>query len=203
MISITASQHHSITASQHHSITASQHHSITASQHHSITASQHQSIAASTLFFMDRTEWPGANPTILSYNASAVKIYNTMSSLVRFGNKKIFSNLKNDLVHYNAGVLGPRRHCRILYRVARWFISNPNIQILVNFGGPWNGKCWYMYVGSLLQFGIYYAHWENFMSIWYWSFGIFLPILVYCITKNLATLIRYPVKTRLFLAAKT
>jgi hypothetical protein len=27
---------------------------------------------------------PGANPTIVSYNASAVKIYNTSSSLLRF-----------------------------------------------------------------------------------------------------------------------
>jgi hypothetical protein len=33
---------------------------------------------------------PGANPTIVSYNASAVKFYNTTSSLVRFENKTIF-----------------------------------------------------------------------------------------------------------------
>jgi hypothetical protein len=33
--------------------------------------------------------FPGANPTIVSYNASAVKIYNTTSSLVRFENKNI------------------------------------------------------------------------------------------------------------------
>jgi hypothetical protein len=33
---------------------------------------------------------PGANPTIASYNASAVKIYNATSSLVRFEN--IFKN---------------------------------------------------------------------------------------------------------------
>jgi hypothetical protein len=32
---------------------------------------------------------PGANPTIGSYNASAVKIYNAASSLVRFENKKL------------------------------------------------------------------------------------------------------------------
>jgi hypothetical protein len=30
------------------------------------------------------------NPTIVSYNASAAKIYNTTSSLVRFENKSIF-----------------------------------------------------------------------------------------------------------------
>jgi hypothetical protein len=37
-----------------------------------------------------RKEKPGANPTIVNCNASAVKIYNTISSLVRFGNKNIF-----------------------------------------------------------------------------------------------------------------
>jgi hypothetical protein len=31
----------------------------------------------------------GANPTIVSYNASAVKIYSATSSLVRFENKSI------------------------------------------------------------------------------------------------------------------
>jgi hypothetical protein len=29
-------------------------------------------------------------------------------------------------------------------RVARWFIFIPNIPIWVNFGGPWNGKCWHV-----------------------------------------------------------
>jgi hypothetical protein len=32
----------------------------------------------------------GANPTIVNYNASAVKIYNAKGSLVRFENKIIF-----------------------------------------------------------------------------------------------------------------
>jgi hypothetical protein len=32
---------------------------------------------------------PGADPATLSYNASGVKIYNPMSSLVRFENKNI------------------------------------------------------------------------------------------------------------------
>jgi hypothetical protein len=34
--------------------------------------------------------YPGANPTIVSYNASAAKIYNAKSSLLRFENKNIF-----------------------------------------------------------------------------------------------------------------
>jgi hypothetical protein len=33
---------------------------------------------------------PGSKQTIVSYNASVVKIYNTMGSLVRFKNKNIF-----------------------------------------------------------------------------------------------------------------
>jgi hypothetical protein len=34
-------------------------------------------------------------------------------------------------------------------------------------------------------------HWKYFMAIWYfsWSFGIFIPILVFCTKKNLATLV--------------
>jgi hypothetical protein len=34
----------------------------------------------------------GANPTIVSYNASDAKIYNAMSSLVHYDNKKIVSS---------------------------------------------------------------------------------------------------------------
>jgi hypothetical protein len=37
---------------------------------------------------------PEANPTITSYNASAVKIYNTTNSPVRFENKNIFFYIK-------------------------------------------------------------------------------------------------------------
>jgi hypothetical protein len=33
---------------------------------------------------------PGANPTIVNYNAGAVEIYNAMNSLARFENKNIF-----------------------------------------------------------------------------------------------------------------
>jgi hypothetical protein len=38
-------------------------------------------------FFKRQKSTPGGNPTIVSYNASAVKNYNAVSSLVRFGNK--------------------------------------------------------------------------------------------------------------------
>jgi hypothetical protein len=38
-------------------------------------------------------------------------------------------------------------------RVARWYISVPKITIWVNFGEPWNGKCWYI----LGPFGIFFG----------------------------------------------
>jgi hypothetical protein len=47
---------------------------------------------------------PGANPTIVSYNAS--------NSISRFLNKKvIFPFFKNALVYYRAGVAGSRLEC--------------------------------------------------------------------------------------------
>jgi hypothetical protein len=50
-------------------------------------------------------EYSGVNPTIASYNASAVKIYNITGSLLRFGNRNISSTLKNAAAYYNAGVV--------------------------------------------------------------------------------------------------
>jgi hypothetical protein len=46
--------------------------------------------------------YPLEPTTIVSYNASAVKIYR---SLVRFENKNIFFYLKNALANYNAAVV--------------------------------------------------------------------------------------------------
>jgi hypothetical protein len=50
---------------------------------------------------------PGANPTIVSYNAGATKLYTATSSLVRFGNKNYFllHTLKDALSYHNAGVV--------------------------------------------------------------------------------------------------
>jgi hypothetical protein len=58
--------------------------------------------------------------------------------------------------------------------------------IWVNFGGSHNGKSWYI----LRPFGLFFYHCKYFMAIWYilWSFGTFLPVLVCCTTKKLATL---------------
>jgi hypothetical protein len=44
---------------------------------------------------------PGANPTITSYNASAVKIYNVTISLLRFD----FFFYEKRLANYNDGVV--------------------------------------------------------------------------------------------------
>jgi hypothetical protein len=43
------------------------------------------------------------------------------------------------------------------HRVARCYIFKPKIPIWVNFGGPWNGKGWYI----LLSFEIYIT------AMWY------------------------------------
>jgi hypothetical protein len=46
------------------------------------------------------------NPTIASYNASAVKIYNATSGLVGFENKtKNRFTVRNALAYYNTGVV--------------------------------------------------------------------------------------------------
>jgi hypothetical protein len=45
--------------------------------------------------------------------------------------------------------------------VARWFVFKPKIPIWVNFGGPWNGKCFYI----LWPFGIFYWCLGYFMTI--------------------------------------
>jgi hypothetical protein len=58
-------------------------------------------------------------------------------------------------------------------KVARWFVFKPKIPIWVNFGGPWNGKCWYI----LWPFG-------NVVVIW----CIFPRFGIHIMSKNLATL---------------
>jgi hypothetical protein len=60
-------------------------------------------------------------------------------------------------------------------RVARWYIFKPKIQIWVIFLGAYNGRCWFI----LWPFGIHiYGH----------QLYLYLSVLVYCITNNLATL---------------
>jgi hypothetical protein len=48
---------------------------------------------------------PGPNPTIASYNASVVKIYNATNIIARFRIKIIFLRCKNAAACYNAGVV--------------------------------------------------------------------------------------------------
>jgi hypothetical protein len=47
----------------------------------------------------------GANPTIVGYNVSAVKIYSATSSVVHFKTKIFFSILKIVLAYYNADIV--------------------------------------------------------------------------------------------------
>jgi glutathione S-transferase len=54
------------------------------------SAKSEAGIAAAERNFYLQKFFPGANPTILNYNASVVKIYNALSSLARFENKNIF-----------------------------------------------------------------------------------------------------------------
>jgi hypothetical protein len=59
--------------------------------------------------------------------------------------------------------------------------------IWVNLGGSYNRKC-----GSILwSFRIFYGNLAYFMAIWYIfpRFGIFSLVLVYCVKKNLASLV--------------
>jgi hypothetical protein len=64
------------------------------------------------------------------------------------------------------------------------YFQTKKIPIWVNFGGPKNGK--------------FYAHFEYNTAIWYilWPFGNFVaiwyifPVLVFCVNKNLATLMQ-------------
>jgi hypothetical protein len=50
----------------------------------------------------------GANPSLVSYNASVVNFYNATGSLARLENKK-HSTLENTLADYNAGVSPTKR----------------------------------------------------------------------------------------------
>jgi hypothetical protein len=70
-------------------------------------------------------------------------------------------------------------------RVARWFVFKPKIPIWVNFGVYCNGKYWY------IDHLVYFTAIGNMLwpfGIFFWSIGIFSPVLVFCTKKNLATL---------------
>jgi hypothetical protein len=72
--------------------------------------------------------------------------------------------------------------------VARWFVFKPKIQIWENFIGSCNGRCWYIFWTLGLFYGlfvIFYGHLVSLVVIWY-----IFPVLVFCIKKNLATLVR-------------
>jgi hypothetical protein len=76
---------------------------------------------------------------------------------------------------------------RLDFRVARWFVSKPNIRIWINFVGSCNGRCWYI----LWTLGPFYSLLLYFMGICYilWSFWYIFLALVFFAKKNLATLL--------------
>jgi hypothetical protein len=47
-----------------------------------VIACKHLQVKTAALIFFKR--WPGANPTIASYNASVVKIYSAVNSMAHF-----------------------------------------------------------------------------------------------------------------------
>jgi hypothetical protein len=66
----------------------------------------------------------------------------------------------------------------------------PKIPIRAYFGGPYiDGKMflYFMAIWSILRtFGIFYDHLVHFVFIWY----TYIPVLVSCTKKNLATLLQ-------------
>jgi hypothetical protein len=67
------------------------------------------------------------------------------------------------------------------------YIFKPKVQIWVNFGDSWNGRCRHI----LCPFGIFYSQLPYYMAIWFifWLISIFIPVLVRCSKKILATLV--------------
>jgi hypothetical protein len=80
----------------------------------------------------------------------------------------------------------------VAVRVARWFAFKPKIPICVNFGSVLQWKIleyftkhlvYYTAIGNnSWPFGIFCCH-----LVYFVSFGIFLPVLVFCSKKNLPT----------------
>jgi hypothetical protein len=56
---------------------------------------------------------PGANPTIASYNASAVKIYSAVNSMARFLIKKYFSPMQKRFSLLQRWLLGVSEGVRV------------------------------------------------------------------------------------------
>jgi hypothetical protein len=86
----------------------------------------------------------------------------------------------NALWHKNPHWPHPIQGCQMVY----FQTKNPNL------GKFWRVLQW-QDICTLWTFGIFYSQLLYFMAIWYilWLFGIYFPVLVCCIEKNLETLI--------------
>jgi hypothetical protein len=111
------------------------------------------------------------------HSKTLVHLYLTLHRkppLIRFWNVKFFAKVffsreKNLAIFSNSRFAYASRisvvglsfeYCRGA-RVARWYIFKPKIPIWVNFGGPWNGKGWYIQ----WTFGVWCNHLVYLMSI--------------------------------------
>jgi hypothetical protein len=67
-------------------------------------------------------------------------------------------------------------------RVAWWYIFEPKIPILVNFGGSFSGRCWYV----LRPFGLFYVRLVYFMALRY-IFGhlVYFPPFWYVVPRQI------------------
>jgi hypothetical protein len=64
----------------------------------------------------------------------------------------------------------------VLGRVARWHIFKPKIPIWVNFGGSYNGRCWYI-LWPFDYFKGHLSYFVDFIIIWYICFPFWYVVL--------------------------
>jgi hypothetical protein len=87
---------------------------------------------------------------------------------------KLFFKIKSDV--------WLKKNGQVATRVARRYFFKPKIPIWVNFGGPWNGKCW----SILWPFGIYYGNSVYFMAIWWVSCNlVYFPLFWYIVSRKI------------------
>jgi hypothetical protein len=91
----------------------------------------------------------------------------------RFYDKHIWSPWNQLTVGYNS--TNSRRLLKPSFQihtgVARWYIFKQKIPIWVNFGGSYNGRCWYnlwtLHRWILRPFAIFYGYLVFFPLFWY------------------------------------
>jgi predicted nucleotide-binding protein (sugar kinase/HSP70/actin superfamily) len=132
---------------------------------------------STAMFPKNHKRWRDSNPGLL------VPGFKVVTSDVIFTacclNLKIvaFLNCASIMLH---------RYLHYCNWVARWYIFVPKIPFWVSFGTLWKGME-NIGIHRLWPFGIYHSRCVYFMDTWS-PLGIFFPVLVYRIKKNLATI---------------